>query len=103
MNKAGSTPVCVKQEFYTLAKIENEPTLKEARGLNELIQEVDMRPGYRKRTIAGDKTICLPFPEGAEYEALLEDAEASRQYLDRHIREHPELFPSDIEQGYQYQ
>lgn len=59
-----------------------------------------MRPGYRKRTVAGDKTICLPFPEGAEYAALVEDGAAYREYLDQQIREHPELFPLEIENGY---
>jgi hypothetical protein len=26
-----------------------------------------MRTGYQQRTTAGDKTICLPLPEGIEY------------------------------------
>jgi hypothetical protein len=56
---------------------------------------------YRKRTIAGDKTICLPFPEGEAYEALLEDSGAFRAYLDEQIAEHPELFPAEIDGGYQ--
>lgn len=60
-----------------------------------------MRVGYRKRTTAGDKTICLPFPEGTAYERLVEDAVAYRQYLDEQIRQHPELFPADISRGYQ--
>jgi hypothetical protein len=59
-----------------------------------------MRQGYRQRTTAGDKTICLPFPEGPEYEALLADAVAYRQYLDEQIGQHPELFPADITGGY---
>ena len=60
-----------------------------------------MRVGYRQRTTAGDKTICLPFPEGEEYEALVKDAVAYRQYLDEQIQQHPELFPPEIKQGYQ--
>jgi hypothetical protein len=59
-----------------------------------------MRQGYRQRTTAGDKTICLPFPEGAEYEALVADGPAYRAYLNEQISLHPELFPADISQGY---
>jgi hypothetical protein len=60
-----------------------------------------MRQGYRNRTTAGDKTICLSFPEGSAYEALLKDAVAYRTYLDEQIAQHPELFPLEIEAGYQ--
>jgi hypothetical protein len=60
-----------------------------------------MPTGYRKRTTAGDKTICLPFPEGEAYDALLDDSAAFRAYLDQHIAEHPELFPPEIDGGYQ--
>jgi hypothetical protein len=57
--------------------------------------------GQRKpRTIAGDKTICLPIPEGQEYEALVRDTKAFRHYLDQLILDHPELFPVGIEEGY---
>ena len=54
----------------------------------------------RKRTIAGDKTICLPIPEDLEYDQWIEDTKAVRQYLDEMITIHPELFPVGIEQGY---
>jgi hypothetical protein len=64
------------------------------------MKEVGMRQGYRARTIAGDKTICLPFPEGEAYDALVEDPAAYRAYVDQQIVEHPELFPADISQGY---
>jgi hypothetical protein len=60
-----------------------------------------MRQGYRQRTTAGDKTICLSFPEGAAYDALLQNAAAYREFLDEQIAQHPELFPPDIEGGYQ--
>jgi hypothetical protein len=59
-----------------------------------------MRQGYRPRTTAGDKTICLPFPEGDEYERLMADGVAYRQYLDQQIAQHPELFPAEIVKGY---
>jgi hypothetical protein len=60
-----------------------------------------MRQGYSQRTIAGDKTICLSFPEGEAYETLLNDPRAYRAYLDQQIAEHPELFPAEITNGYQ--
>jgi hypothetical protein len=59
-----------------------------------------MRKGYRKRTTAGDKTICLPLPEGLVYEAWIEDSVGYRQYLDEQIAAHPELFPPEITAGY---
>ena len=59
-----------------------------------------MRRGYRKRTIAGDKTICLVLPEGIVYEEWIEDSVGYRQYLDEQIARHPELFPPEIAKGY---
>jgi hypothetical protein len=58
-----------------------------------------MRKGYRKRTTAGDKTICLPLPEGLVYEEGIEDSVGYRQYLDEQIAAHPELFPPEIPAG----
>jgi hypothetical protein len=54
----------------------------------------------KKRTTAGDKTICLPMAEGIDYEHLVKDTSAFRTYLDQQISKHPELFPKGIEQGY---
>jgi hypothetical protein len=54
----------------------------------------------KKRTTAGDKTICLSIADGIDYEQLVKDTPAFRVYLDQQIREHPELFPQGIEQGY---
>jgi hypothetical protein len=54
----------------------------------------------RKRTIAGDKTICLPIPEDLDYDSWVEDTKAVRTYLDSIIAVHPELFPVGIEEGY---
>lgn len=54
----------------------------------------------KKRTIAGDKTICLPIEAGMNYDPLVKDTKAFRAYLDQLIATHPELFPAGIEQGY---
>ncbi len=54
----------------------------------------------KKRGTAGDKTICLPIAEGIDYEQLVTDTAGFRSYLDSQIAEHPELFPTRIEEGY---
>jgi hypothetical protein len=59
-----------------------------------------MRTGYRKRTTAGDKTICLPLPDRVVYAEWIEDSVGYRQYLDEQIAQHRELFPPEITQGY---
>jgi hypothetical protein len=59
-----------------------------------------MREGYQKRGIAGDKTIHLPVPAGVAYEDWIKDAVVYRAYLDEQIRQHPELFPPEITNGY---
>lgn len=51
-------------------------------------------------TVPGDKTICLPIAEGVDYEQLVKDRKAFRQYLDDLIANHAELFPAEIAQGY---
>lgn len=56
----------------------------------------------KKRGIAGDKTICLPICEEIDYEQLVEDRDAFRQYLNQQIAAHPELFPQEIDQGYRF-
>lgn len=45
------------------------------------------------------KQICL-FIAPEEYDSILFDPEAFRQYLDSAIERHPELFPSAIQEGY---
>jgi hypothetical protein len=60
-----------------------------------------MRVGHQKRTIAGDKTICLPVPDGVDYNIWIKDHVGFRQYLDEQIRIHPELFLPAISTGYQ--
>jgi hypothetical protein len=64
------------------------------------IKEQGMRKGYRERTTAGDKTICLPLPEGVVYGEWIEDSVGYRQYLDEQIAAYPELFPPEISGGY---
>ena len=56
----------------------------------------------KKRTTAGDKTICLPMTAEVNYEALVTDTAGYRRYLDQMIALHPELFPSEIEKGYRF-
>ncbi len=58
-----------------------------------------MKP-RRQRTTAGDKTICIPVPASMDYGHLVSDSQAFRGYLDQLIREHSELFPAEISQGY---
>lgn len=43
--------------------------------------------------------ICLPI-EQEEYDQILFDPQAFRQYMDGMLGQHPELFPVTIEQGY---
>lgn len=54
----------------------------------------------KARGISGDKTICLPIDENTDYGRLVKDTAAFRMYLDQQIQHHPELFPSEIEEGY---
>lgn len=56
----------------------------------------------KRRGTAGDKTICLPIAEGLDYEQLVENRAAYREYLDEQIATHPELFPEGINEGYRF-
>ena len=56
----------------------------------------------KQRGTSGDKTICLPIAEGIDYEQLVEDRAAYREYLDTQIAAHPELFPEGIAGGYRF-
>ncbi len=51
----------------------------------------------KKRTTAGDKTICLPMTVEMNDEAFVKDTPGYRSYLDQLIALHPELFPAGIE------
>jgi len=48
----------------------------------------------------GSKRICLPIAR-AEYERIVMDPQAFRQWLDPLIAQYPELFPVAMAQGYQ--
>ncbi len=56
----------------------------------------------KKRTTAGDKTICLPISAEMDYEAIVKETPGYRSYLDQMIELYREPFPSGIEQGYRF-
>ncbi|MFG6103182.1 hypothetical protein U2F10_33390 [Leptothoe sp. EHU-05/26/07-4] len=56
----------------------------------------------KQRGTAGDKTICLPIADSIDYDQLVEDREAYREYLNEQIASYPELFPEGIEEGYRF-
>ncbi len=47
----------------------------------------------------GTKHICLPFPSEAQYRAYVDDTAQYRQSLTQMLRQYPELFPKDMDQG----
>jgi hypothetical protein len=49
--------------------------------------------------VRGQKTICIPCSQ-QQYEQIASDPERFREYLDRQIEAHPELFPPEIRRGY---
>ena len=49
---------------------------------------------------AGRKAICLPIISEVEYRKLMETRSTLRTYLDEHVHKHPELFPTEITNGY---
>ena len=51
-------------------------------------------------TSPGHKTICLPFESEVEYRKLITKGSTFRKKLDALIAKHPELFPSNISEGY---
>jgi hypothetical protein len=54
------------------------------------------------RTTSGAKTICLPMPPEVDYQTFVEDTVGYRVYLDKMIEQHPELFPAEINEGYNF-
>ncbi len=50
----------------------------------------------------GDKTICIPVETEAQYESLMENADACRSHLLQLWRRHPELLPAHFEQGFRF-
>jgi hypothetical protein len=55
-----------------------------------------MRKSYK----VGDKSICLPIETKIDYEALVKNTPAFREYLNQQIAVHPEVFPAEIKDGY---
>lgn len=51
-------------------------------------------------SIRGDKSICLPVENEKQYRQIIEDANAFRQYIAQTCRQHPEIFPTELEQGF---
>ena len=50
----------------------------------------------------GTKHICLPFASEAQYREYVDDPAQYRQYLSEMLRQHPELFPQDMDQGFTF-
>ena len=48
----------------------------------------------------GHKHICLPFAREGQYRAYVDDPAQYRQYLGERLRQYPELFPQDMDQGF---
>lgn len=49
---------------------------------------------------AGYKTICVPVASEADYQTLIRNGRTFRCFLDDRIAAHPELFPTEIANGY---
>ncbi len=49
--------------------------------------------------VRGHKTSCIPCSQ-QQYERIVDDPQQFREFLDRQIEATPELFPSEIQQGY---
>jgi hypothetical protein len=49
--------------------------------------------------LRGHKTICLPCSR-EQYEQCVNDPQLFREFLDKQIEAHPELFPPEIQRGY---
>src|SRR5712691_9823336 len=56
--------------------------------------------GSTEEPSMGTKHICLPFPSEAQYREYVDDPAQYRQYLTQMLRQHPELFPKDMHQGF---
>ena len=50
----------------------------------------------------GHKHICLPFASEAQYREYVDDPAQYRQYLSEMLRQHPALFPQDMDQGFPF-
>jgi len=58
------------------------------------------RPEDSNKAPRGARQICIPLTQ-KHYEAIWDDIQAVRDYLDTVIAEHPEIFPAEISEGYQ--
>ena len=50
----------------------------------------------------GNKHICLPFASEVQYREYVDDPAQYRQYLAEMLRQYPELFPQDMDQGFTF-
>ena len=50
----------------------------------------------------GDKTICIPVENEAQYQSMVEAADICRSYLIQLWRRHPELLPARFEEGFRF-
>ena len=50
----------------------------------------------------GNKHICLPFASEALYREYVDHPTQYRQYLSEMLRQYPELFPQDMDQGFTF-
>ena len=50
----------------------------------------------------GSQHICLPFASEAQYREYVDDPAQYRQYLSAMVRQYPELFPQDMDQGFTF-
>ena len=50
----------------------------------------------------GNQHICLPLTSEAQYRAYVGNPAQYRQYLTQRLRQHPELFPKGMAQGYTF-
>ena len=50
----------------------------------------------------GNKHICLPFASEAQYREYVDNPAQYRQYLTQMLRQHPELFPKGMDQGFTF-
>ena len=48
----------------------------------------------------GHKHICLPFASEALYREYVDHPAQYRQYLSEMLRQYPELFPQEMDQGF---
>lgn len=83
-------------DFYYGLAVQQESTPSLTKHKRNCNQERDFHPLANK-----SKQICI-FIEQEEYNRIFSDSKAFRQYLDGMIVQHPELFPSTIQQGYTF-